>query len=103
VDVNGKRLARANAVAVLDGQVLALGDEVLLGLTEIRNDQDLALALGVLAELLTVPFISRRCRRRSRDRDGLSRFLTSEAPLAVATAGRTAPSGTCSTGRKQWS
>ena len=37
-------------VTVLHGEVLALGDEILLRLTDLRRDHDLALALGVLAE-----------------------------------------------------
>ena len=52
-----QRLARADAVTRLDVDVLALGDEVLAGLVgerravmAERRDDDLALALGVLAE-----------------------------------------------------
>ena len=45
-----QRLAGLDLVALAHGQVLALGDEVLLGVALVRRDEHLALALGVLAE-----------------------------------------------------
>ena len=53
-----QRLAGADAVALADREVLALGDQVLLGLADLGRDDDLALALGVLAEAAPTPSIS---------------------------------------------
>src|SRR3990167_1459320 len=46
-----QRLARADAVAFADGQVLALRDQVLARIADLGNHEHLALALGVLAEV----------------------------------------------------
>jgi hypothetical protein len=46
-----ERLTRAHAVAVLDGEGACPSDEVLLGLAHFGDNHDLALALGVLAEV----------------------------------------------------
>src|SRR5690606_13313698 len=45
-----QRLAGTDVIALLDGEVLALGDEELACLAHLGGDDDLALALGVLAE-----------------------------------------------------
>src|SRR6185503_19200628 len=47
---SGSRLAGAHPIALADAEVLALRDQVLLGLADFRRDHHLALALGVLAE-----------------------------------------------------
>ena len=46
-----QRLAGADAVAFADRQVLALRDQVLARIADLGNDEHLALALGVLAEV----------------------------------------------------
>ena len=46
----GKQIARLDEVALLHGDVLALGDQVFLGLARFRHDHDLALALAFRAE-----------------------------------------------------
>ena len=43
-------LAGAHVITILHGEMLALGDEVLLGLADLRRNHDLTFALGVLAE-----------------------------------------------------
>src|SRR6185369_7982393 len=45
-----ERLARADVIALVRADVLALRDEVLARLADLRRDDDLPLALGVLAE-----------------------------------------------------
>src|SRR6185503_3853351 len=45
-----ERLTRLHEVALVDADVLALGDQVLAGLADLRRDDDLPLALRVLAE-----------------------------------------------------
>ena len=45
-----ERFAGAHKVALVDTDVLALGDQVFFRLTDLRGHHDLALALGVLAE-----------------------------------------------------
>src|SRR5262249_4818324 len=45
-----QRFAGADEVALVDADVLALGDEVFARLADLRRDDHLALALGVLAE-----------------------------------------------------